>query len=376
MRCPNCTMPDVPGRGLLVFCLLLQILVLRDASAQSGPRDPAALAQTGAEALNERRFGDALKAFTTAAAIAPRDPGLCFGAGMTAFMLGRNDDAQEWFEQALTLNPRYRNASEWLGELHYRAGRFNDAIAVYEAALKHAPASALETRLTEWRKEASLQSRFYEARSPHFSVRFEGPGDEMLARRAVERLEEQYWRIGQALTTYPPEPITVVLYTQEQFRDITRLPSWTAAAYDGRIHVPMRDALAQTEEIDRVLGHEFVHAVVVMLGGRNVPVWLNEGLATILERGGAEESERVLAATRARPRLDQLHRSFSGLSDADAQVAYALSARAVRRMMELRSPSAVVTLLQDLGRGASFANAFHQNIGTRYDDFRAMIARD
>ena len=377
MRCPYCTLPGVPGRCLLVFCLLFQILVLRDAGAQSGPRDPAALAQAGAEALNERRFGDALMAFTTAAAIAPRDPGLCFGAGMAAFMLGRNDDAQEWFEQALTLNPRYRNASEWLGELHYRAGRFNDAIAVYEAASKHAPgARALETRLAAWRKEASLQSRFYEARSAHFSVRFEGPGDEMLARRAVERLEEQYWRIGQALTAYPPDPITVVLYTQEQFRDITRLPSWTAAAYDGRIHVPMRGALAQTEEIDRVLGHEFVHAVVVMLGGRNVPVWLNEGLATVLERGGAEESERVLAATRARPRLDQLHRSFSGLSGAGAQVAYALSARAVRRMMELRSPSAVVTLLQDLRRGASFANAFHQNIGTRYDDFRAMVARD
>jgi tetratricopeptide (TPR) repeat protein len=377
MRCPSCTLPDVPGRGLLVFCLLFQILVLRNAGAQSGPRDPAALAQAGAEALNARRFGDALEAFTTAAAIVPRDPGLCFGAGMAAFMLGRNDDAQEWFEHALTLNPRYQNASEWLGDLHYRAGRFNDAIAVYEAALKHAPgASALETRLAAWRKEASLQSRFYEARGAHFSVRFEGPGDEMLARRAVERLEEQYWRIGQALTTYPQSPITVVLYTQEQFSDTTRLPSWTAAAYDGRIHVPMRGALAQTEELDRVLGHEFVHAVVVMLGGRNVPMWLNEGLATILERGGAEESERVLAATRARPGLDQLHRGFSGLSGADAQVAYALSTRAVRRMMELRSPSAVVTLLQDLGRGTSFANAFHQNIGTRYDDFRAMMARD
>jgi tetratricopeptide (TPR) repeat protein len=369
----------VPGRCTLVVCLLFQFLVPRHADAQSAPRDPAALAKEGAEALEERRFGDALEAFTAASAIVPRDPGLCFGAGMAAFMLGRNDAAQEWFERALKLNPRYRNASEWLGELHYRAGRLNDAIDVYEAALKHAPgASEIETRIAEWRKEASLQSRFYEARGAHFSVRFEGPGDELLARRAVDRLEEQYWRIGQALTAYPPNPITVVLYTQEQFRDITRLPSWTAAAYDGRIHVPMRGALEQTEELDRLLGHEFVHAVVVMLGGRNVPVWLNEGLATHLERGGAEESERVLAATSGRPRpgLHQLHRSFAGLSGADAQVAYALSAKAVRRMIELRSPQAVVVLLQDLARGASFANAFHQNIGMRYDDFQTMIARD
>jgi len=164
-------------------------------------------------------------------------------------------------------------------------GRLKEAIEVYEAALKQAPgASEIEAQLSEWKKEASRQSRSYETRGAHFAVRFEGPGDELLARRAVERLESEYWRIGQTLTAYPPNPITVVLYTQQEFRDITRMPSWTAAAYDGRIHVPMRGALEQTEELDRVLGHEFVHAVVFMLGGRNVPMWLNEGLAAHLER--------------------------------------------------------------------------------------------
>jgi len=368
----------MPRRFTLAVCLLV-LSVPGIVAAQSGPRDPAALVQAGAKALDERRFGDALEAFTAATVIVPRDPSLCFGAGMAAFMLGRNADAQEWFEKALTLNPRYRGASEWLGELHYRAGRLKEAIEVYETALKHTPgATEIEARLGEWRKETSLQSRFYEARGAHFAVRFEGPGDELLARRAVDRLEEQYWRIGQTLTAYPPNPITVVLYTQQQFRDITRLPSWTAAAYDGRIHVPMRGALEQTEELDRVLGHEFVHAVVFMLGGRNVPVWLNEGLAAHLERGGAEESERVLAATSGQPRpgLQQLHRSFSGLSGADAAIAYALSAKAVRRMMELRSAAAIVTLLQDLARGAAFATAFHQQIGMRYEDFQVMMSRE
>ena len=345
----------MPGRFTVVACLLA-LSVPGIVAAQSGPRDPAALVQEGAKALDERRFGDALEAFTAASAIVPRDPSLCFGAGMAAFMLGRNADAQEWFEKALTLNPRYRGASEWLGELHYRAGRIKEAIAVYETALKHAPgASEMEARLGEWTKEASLQSRFYEARGAHFAVRFEGPGDELLARRAVERLEEQYWRIGQALTSYPPNPITVVLYTQQQFRDITRLPSWTAAAYDGRIHVPMRGALEQTEELDRVLGHEFVHAVVVMLGGRNVPVWLNEGLATHLERGGAEEAERVLAATRARPALQQLHRSFSTLSGEDAQVAYALSAKAAPRARSCSSVTMAAGLRSSIMRRTAFA---------------------
>ena len=179
----------MPGRCLLVFCLVFPILFAPGVAAQS-TRDPIALAKAGAAALDERRFGDALESFTAASAILPRDPSLCFGAGMSAFMLGRNGDAQEWFEKALKLNPRYRGASEWLGELHYRAGRLKDAIEVYEAALKHASgASEMEARVGEWRREAERHNATYEARGAHFSVRFEGPGDELLARKVVELLE-------------------------------------------------------------------------------------------------------------------------------------------------------------------------------------------
>ena len=347
-----------------------------NADAQSRGRDAAALMEAGLKALDAGQFGDALEAFTEASAIVPQDANLRFGAGLAAFMLGRDRDAQESFERALVLDPRYAAASEWLGELHYRAGRVKEAIDIYETALKRAPGlDKLQSRLDEWRKESSLHERFYESRGAHFSVLFEGPADELLARRIVERLEEAYWRVGQTLGAYPSKPISVVLYTREQFRDITRLPSWTAAAYDGRIHVPMRGALDNTDELDRVLGHEFVHAVVAMLGGRNVPVWLNEGLATLLEPGGREEAQEELARGGPRPALRQLHGGFSKLSAADAQLAYAVSTYAVQRMTELRSAAAVVLLLQDLSRGVMFAPAFYQHIGMSYDDFQVMIGR-
>jgi hypothetical protein len=161
----------------------------------------------------------------------------------------------------------------------------------------------------------------------------------------------------------------------DQYRDLTRLPQWTAAAYDGRIHLPMGAAMQQTEDLDRVLGHEFVHALVAMLGGRNVPQWLNEGLATALERGGAEEAERVLAEADSRPRLSDLQHSFLKLDGDQARVAYAVSTRAVRRLQELRGATAVVALLQDLARGLPFDDAFHQRIAMEYEDFQTMIAR-
>jgi hypothetical protein len=65
-----------------------------------------------------------------------------------------------------------------------------------------------------------------------------------------------------------------------------------------------------------------------------------------------------------------------GLSASEAEVAYAYSARAVQRLIELRGTPALVALLQDLGRGAQFSNAFQQHFGMRYEDFAALVARD
>jgi tetratricopeptide (TPR) repeat protein len=357
------------------ICVLVAAVSSGVLQAQSRG-DATSLVNQGVAALDAQRFGEALDAFTSASKLAPRDPEACLGAGIAATRLGRNDEAIDWFERALKLAPDFTVASQWLGELQYREGHVKDAISTYEAALKTNPkADALEKRLADWRKETQLQERFYESRGAHFVVLFEGTADETLARSIVERLEKAYWRIGGVLTAYPSKPITVVLYTTEQFRDITRMPEWTAAAYDGRIRVPIKGALLDMERLDRVLSHEFVHAVVAMLGGRNVPVWMNEGLAVALEDGDSEYTQ-VLARARTRPSLQELHGSFSRLSGGDVHLAYAVSANAVKRMLALRGPYAAVGLMQDMARGADFAGAFQQRFAMRYEDFQAMVARD
>jgi tetratricopeptide (TPR) repeat protein len=340
-------------------------------------QDPSALARAGTAALESQRFGDALAAFTRAAALQPGDAGFCFGAGVAAFMLGQNDVAQARFERALALNPDYLTAAEWLGDLHYRAGRLQDAISVYETARQRSPAAReLQKQLATWRKEQALQSRFHELRTAHFSALFEAATDEPLAHAVVDRLEAAYSRVGNTLGVYPAKSITVVLYTREQFADITKLAAWSAAAYDGRIRVPLAGVPDQGDELDRVLSHEFVHAVISLIGGRTVPAWMSEGLATVLEPAGPDDVEAMLAGTVRRPALSQLHRGFVGLSRRDAEIAYGSAARAVRRLIEQSGPAAVVALLEDLSRGAQFDSAFHQRIAMRYEDFAALVARD
>ena len=97
--------------------------------------------------------------------------------------------------------------------------------------------------LDKWRREAALNERLQQTLDANFTVSFEGPEEAALAAEVLEALDRAYWRIGAVLATYPASPINVVLYTSEQFRDITRSPSWAAGAYDGTIRVPMRGAL-------------------------------------------------------------------------------------------------------------------------------------
>ena len=341
-------------RFLLAPAVLMLVGPVTGADARA-PEDPTALSRAGTAAIENHRFGEALEAFTKAAVLQPGDASHCFGAGVAAFMLGQNDVAQARFECALALKPNHLQAAVWLADLHYRAGRLREAIAIYDTAQRRSPgASELQEQLALWRQEQALQSRFREVRTDHFTVLFEVATDEPLAREAVKRLEAAYWRVGNTLGVYPTQPITVVLYSREQFGDITKLAAWSVAAYDGRIRVPLSSALEQHDELDRVLSHEFVHAVVAMIGGPH--------RAGMGERGprhrartsgphgcgsGAGATERC--ASRA---LDDCTAASSISPRRDAEVAYGSAARAVRRLIEQRGAPAVVALLEDLARGA------------------------
>lgn len=334
------------------------------------------LVARGEAAVKERRFADALAAYTEAARLQPSEPMLHLLVGYCSLQLGLLTDARPAFERALALNPALSDASTGLGVTLYRQGKVPEAVRVLESGLKHDPKHRdLSDLLAKWRPEVTLQSGMYEARGAHFSVLFQGPADELAARRIVELLEEAYWRVGRELSTYPAEPIPVVLYTQEQFYGEGANPDWTVAVYDGRIKIPTKGALQQPAELKSTLAHEFTHAIVSQLGGSAAPVWLNEGLAEVMESADFSRVETVLARSARRLPHSRLERSFDGLPREDIALAYAQSAMAVKKMIELRGAPAVVSLLQALGRGMRFDAAFQQSIAMRYEDFVAMLAR-
>lgn len=337
---------------------------------------PQQLSRAAWDALNAGRLVDAAAAFDEALKAAPREPTLLVGSALVAHLQSRTDAARRNLIDALAIDPSLTPASLLLGEILYRSGDLDGAIGIYEQALALAPANAqLSKRLDAWRKESALHSRFGQKLGDHFTVLFEGPAEAALAERAVAILEAAYWRIGTALYTYPIDVITVVLYTREQFRDITQSPAWAGGAFDGRIRVPVRGALENLPEFERVLSHEFTHALVRSVAPRGVPVWLNEGLAVRFEGGDLSKEQDEVRRAPKRPSLAELERSFGALGGKEARLAYAESALAATALLEQAGAPAVINLLEAVGRGTSFDEAFLRFIQISYADFQKSLER-
>jgi tetratricopeptide (TPR) repeat protein len=355
------------------FATLTIVLVCAAAARPRAQIDPrTALLERGAwNALNAGQAQIAAEAFREAIQADPKNARLHLGAGMAAALDRRDTDARDEFERALALDARLAQARALLGQVQHRMGDFTGAIRTYDVLLAANPEDR-EARATleRWQRELDLHDRMQQTVGSHFTVAFEGPAEAALAAEALDVLDRAYWRIGQLLGTYPSEPIPVVLYTTEQFRDITRSPQWAAAAYDGIIRVPMRGALDTPAELDRVLSHEFVHALVKSLASRGVPTWLNEGLATALETGDLGWAEKQVQALPRPVPLRALQAGFGKFSGPQAQLAYATSALAARRLIEESGGFAIANLLRDLGDGVEFEAAFLHRIQRPFADFQ------
>ena len=203
---------------------------------------------------------------------------------------------------------------------------------------------------------------------------FEGPKEEDLAARALESLDQGATGASAGRSTPILTRRCRWCFTRpKNFATSRGRPPWAAGAFDGAIRVPMRGALEKTEELDRVLAHEFTHALIRTLATRGVPTWLNEGLAAALERESTDWAEkRVEQAGGFLPSHVWAHRSDRSRPK-QAELAYSTSAVAARRMLDAAGGVAVSNLLRDLGEGQPFDAAFLHRMQRPFAEFAASL---
>ena len=325
------------------------------------------------------RAGDgdaAAKAFKEALKQRPGDPTLILGAATAAHLLGRDDEAVDALKRALTLEPRLLSASVLLGEIEYSQGDSDAAIQTYESALRFATGdqqTALRQRLDAWKKEAAVHATLAGRTEARFSIVFDGQSENVLADHTLAVLDRGFNRISEKLGAYPSSRILVTLYSEQQFRDITRGPAWAGGAFDGKIRVPVRGASEDMERFDGILVHELTHAMMFQMAPRGVPAWLQEGLASSFEgRDPAAVERRIQSAKVALP-FSALQEGFGRFDAAVAGLAYDESLVAADVLLHMLGPRTGL-LLQNLGRGQSFDDSLGQ-LGVQGPEFELEVLR-
>lgn len=337
----------------------------------------------GWEQLEAGRYEDAAVTFQRGIRIVAEDAVAQTGLGYAYYQLRRDDDAFPPLLLAAKMETPDPRAYQLLGELYDRHNDLPRAADYLQKALALAPGdAALTTKLQKLQRDHRQQATFVRAVTRHFTIQFDGNENRDLYRTVIEILEDAYREIGRALSYYPDETITVILYTAQQFQDVTRLPGWAGASYDGKIRVPSAGYERQPDVLRKLLSHEYVHAVIHAVTRQQittvkdmpsprVPIWLHEGLAQYLESGSERDRVdaqlRTVAQGRRMIPLSVLEGSFMRFNSNQASLAYAESLSVVGYLVNRYGLYRVSRLLEALSKHQTIDAACQDAFATSYE---------
>jgi hypothetical protein len=178
-------------------------------------------------------------------------------------------------------------------------------------------------------EEDTAENSFKQANSLHFVIKYEGTErNQALGQEILDGLEKSFVELETGLNYSPRESVTVILYSDKVFRDITQTPSWVGAINDGKIRLPTKGLSRMDEKLRRILKHELTHSFIRMKTGDTCPVWFNEGLAQYM----AGESSQTFHLSNEAPAGDQ-RLALSGLEGPFINLPYPMAIRAYRESL-------------------------------------------
>jgi tetratricopeptide (TPR) repeat protein len=282
---------------------------------------------------------------------------------------GHYNEAVRQARKAVEADPKNQFAHYLLGQGYYLLENLQDAVNAWQTALKLGENALIREDLTKAKNELARAKDFTSSRSRFFNIVIEGDSlNNGLESQLLVVLENKYDTLRRSFSYEPKERISAIFYTKSTFSDITQAPSWAGALNDGKLRVPIGGVSSVDDELTRTITHELTHSFVYFKAQGKCPVWLNEGIAQVMEGKSANVYHTQLAALIAgNPQfgLKVLSGSFTGFSTAQALVAYAYSLAAVE-MLSQRGISTLMDILGDLSQNYTIDQALSRH--TSYKD--------
>jgi tetratricopeptide (TPR) repeat protein len=342
---------------------------------REGPPERAAGANVFV-ALHLRSAGkldEALRYMMQARSILPQNGIVAVNYAAVLTELHRYNEATSAAEEAVRVAPQLGASHAILGYCDYQLGRLAEAVRELKKSLEIERDAQVEELLAKVERELAAESKFSEESSSHFALKYEGgQAPAPFRRQMLEVLERHYNDLEHDLDYSPRSPIQVVLYTQQQFFDLTKAPQWTGALNDGKLRIPINGLQQVDSNLSRVLKHELAHSFINLASNGRAPTWLNEGIAQLEEPQSIARDGKRLASLYSSGHnipLNQLETSFTRFSEAEAAVAYAQSLASAEYIREVYGISSLSLMLKRLAEGQSNETALRSAVHSGYAEF-------
>ena len=347
-----------------------------EGEARSGSRDAkdrAALAHHAAAQfqLTQGDFERALREEQTALSFAPEQTGVLLSVAYLHLRRSEYKQALDFLDRARRLEPDSAQVAKLSGWAYYGLNKIAQAVAEWKRALALRPDVEVRAALEKAQRDQQEEENYKENESSHFTLRYSGAAEPALAREVLRALEIHFSAIESELSYTPPDPVGVILYTQEAFADITRAPGWAGAINDGRIRVPVQGLTGVTPELSRILKHELTHSFLRQKTHGRCPVWLQEGVAQWMEgQRSGEDAAALVSAYKANQSvsLDDLEGSWTRLPEDAAAYAYAWALANVEAIVQTGGMRDIIRILNHIAAGTSTEASLRAVLHSGYSD--------
>jgi tetratricopeptide (TPR) repeat protein len=319
----------------------------------------------------------ALESERTALNYEPDEPALLMNVAYLHLRRSEYKESLDYLERARRVAPNNADIPKLAGWAYYGMNKLDQAVSEWKRSFALRADPEVQAALDKAQRDKQEEENYKENESSHFTLRYSGAEEPALARDVLRTLEMHYEDIESSLDFSPPDPIGVVLYTQQAFADITRAPGWVGALNDGRIRVPVQGLAGVTPELSRVLKHELTHSFVTQKTRGRAPIWLQEGLAQWMEGKRSDENAanllQIYDDKHAAP-LSALEGSWMGFSNDTASYAYAWALANVEYIVQSDGMSDVERILDRIGQGSTPEAALRDVLHDSYDDLSQATA--
>lgn len=294
---------------------------------------------------------------------------------------GFSDEAINILENDLS---KFKNPEAYylIGNIFYMQGKFNEAIENLNLAIKYDKkngeyAQMASNLLKKLQKESKVESNFKSQCLYHFKIQFdEDMKYDVKVDKVSQLLEEAYNEVGAYFNFYPEAPTQVIIYTKGQFKQASSSPVWVAALYDGKIRLPLNDVINNTNELKRLILHEYTHAVIYNLTCGNCPVWLNEGFAQILEGESLDQKciNNIKKQINKKQIFDMksLEGSFLSITpESMVRLAYDQALSFTQFLIEKFGQDQVIEIFPELLQQKSMEDIFKEKFNTSYQKLQS-----